>query len=165
MATANKNLSHYDKSTIPNAKDFRFGIVVSEWNPTITEGLFNGAFKSLKDCGAINDNIVRWNVPGSFELIYGCKRMQQNYDMLDAIIAIGSVIQGETKHFDFVCEAVAQGIKDLNIQNDIPIIFCVLTDTNLQQAIDRSGGKHGNKGTEAAIAAIKLAQLRKDTKF
>jgi len=165
MATSNKNLSTYDKATIPNAKDFRFGIVVSEWNPTITEGLFNGAFKSLKDCGAINDNIVRWNVPGSFELIYGCKRMQQNYDMLDAIIAIGSVIQGETKHFDFVCEAVAQGIKDLNIQNDIPIIFCVLTDTNLQQAIDRSGGKHGNKGTEAAIAAIKLAQLRKDTKF
>ena len=91
--------------------------------------------------------------------------MQQNYDMLDAIIAIGSVIQGETKHFDFVCEAVSQGIKDLNIQNDIPIIFCVLTDTNLQQAIDRSGGKHGNKGTEAAIAAIKLAQLRKDTKL
>ena len=165
MATSNKNLSMYDKATIPNAKDFRFGIVVSEWNPTITEGLFNGAFKSLKDCGAINDNIVRWNVPGSFELIYGCKRMQQNYDMLDAIIAIGSVIQGETKHFDFVCEAVSQGIKDLNIQNDIPIIFCVLTDTNLQQAIDRSGGKHGNKGTEAAIAAIKLAQLRKDTKF
>jgi 6,7-dimethyl-8-ribityllumazine synthase len=165
MATSNKNLSKYDKATIPNAKDFRFGIVVSEWNPTITEGLFNGAFKSLKDCGAINDNIVRWNVPGSFELIYGCKRMQQNYDMLDAIIAIGSVIQGETKHFDFVCEAVSQGIKDLNIQNDIPIIFCVLTDTNLQQAIDRSGGKHGNKGTEAAIAAIKLAQLRKDTKF
>ena len=165
MATSNKNLSMYDKATIPNAKDFRFGIVVSEWNPTITEGLFNGAFKSLKDCGAINDNIVRWNVPGSFELIYGCKRMQQNYDMLDAIIAIGSVIQGETKHFDFVCEAVSQGIKDLNIQNDIPIIFCVLTDTNLQQAIDRSGGKHGNKGTEAAIAAIKLAQLRKDTKL
>ena len=119
MATSNKNLSKYDKATIPNAKDFRFGIVVSEWNPTITEGLFNGAFKSLKDCGAINDNIVRWNVPGSFELIYGCKRMQQNYDMLDAIIAIGSVIQGETKHFDFVCEAVSQGIKDLNIQNDI----------------------------------------------
>ena len=165
MATSNKNLSTYDKATIPNAKDFRFGIVVSEWNPTITEGLFNGAFKSLEDCGAINDNIVRWNVPGSFELIYGCKRMQQNYEMLDAIIAIGSVIQGETKHFDFVCEAVAQGIKDLNIQNDIPIIFCVLTDTNLQQAIDRSGGKHGNKGTEAAIAAIKLAQLRKGTNF
>jgi len=165
MATANKNLSVYDKITIPNAKDFRFGIVVSEWNPDITEGMFQGAFDALIDCGAINDNIVRWNVPGSFELIYGCKRMQQSYDMLDAVIAIGSVIQGETKHFDYVCEAVSQGIKDLNVQSDIPVIFCVLTDNTLQQAIDRSGGKHGNKGAEAAIAAVKMARLRKDSKF
>jgi 6,7-dimethyl-8-ribityllumazine synthase len=165
MATANTNLSAYDKETIPNAKDFRFGIVVSEWNHKITEGMFQGAFDALKDCGAINENIVRWNVPGSFELIYGCKRMQQSYDMLDAVIAIGSVIQGETKHFDYVCEAVAQGIKDLNVQSNIPVIFCVLTDNTMQQAIDRSGGKHGNKGTDAAIAAIKMAQLRKDSKF
>jgi len=165
MATKNNNLSVYDKATIPNAKDFRFGIVVSEWNHAITEGMFQGAFEALKDCGAINDNIVRWNVPGSFELIYGCKRMQQSYDMLDAIIAIGSVIQGETKHFNYVCEAVSQGIKDLNMEGIIPVIFCVLTDNNLQQAIDRSGGAHGNKGTEAAIAAIKMAQLRKESKF
>ncbi|MDN3723816.1 6,7-dimethyl-8-ribityllumazine synthase [Aequorivita sp. SDUM287046] len=165
MATANTNLSAYDKNTIPNAKDFRFGIVVSEWNHEITEGMFQGAFDALKDCGAINENIVRWNVPGSFELIYGCKRMVESYDMLDAVIAIGSVIQGETKHFDYVCEAVAQGIKDLNVTGNIPIIFCVLTDNNMQQAIDRSGGKHGNKGTEAAIAAIKMAQLRKDSRF
>ena len=165
MATENNNLSVYDKAMIPNAKDFRFGIVVSEWNPEITQGLFQGAFEALKDCGAINDNIVRWNVPGSFELIYGCKRMQQSYDMLDAIIAIGNVIQGETKHFDYVCEAVSQGVKDLNVQGNIPIIFCVLTDNNRQQSIDRSGGKHGNKGTEAAIAAIKMAQLRKESKF
>lgn len=165
MATENTNLSAYDKITIPNAKDFRFGIVVSEWNHEITEGMFQGAFDALKDCGAINENIVRWNVPGSFELIYGCKRMTQSYDMLDAVIAIGSVIQGETKHFDYVCEGVAQGIKDLNIQGNIPVIFCVLTDNTMQQAIDRSGGKHGNKGTEAAIAAIKMAQLRKDSKF
>ena len=165
MATANTNLSAYDKNTIPNAKDFRFGIVVSEWNHKITEGMFQGAFDALKDCGAINENIVRWNVPGSFELIYGCKRMAESYDMLDGIIAIGSVIQGETKHFDYVCEAVAQGIKDLNVTGNIPVIFCVLTDNNIQQAIDRSGGKHGNKGTEAAIAAIKMAQLRKESKF
>jgi 6,7-dimethyl-8-ribityllumazine synthase len=165
MATANTNLSAYDKATIPNAKDFRFGIVVSEWNHDITEGMFQGAFYALKDCGAINENIVRWNVPGSFELVYGCKRMTQSYDMLDAVIAIGSVIQGETKHFDYVCEAVSQGIKDLNVHGNIPVIFCVLTDNNMQQSIDRSGGKHGNKGTEAAIAAIKMAQLRKDSKF
>jgi 6,7-dimethyl-8-ribityllumazine synthase len=165
MATANTNLSAYDKATIPNAKDFRFGIVVSEWNHNITEGMFQGAFDALKDCGAINENIVRWNVPGSFELVFGCKQMTQSYDMLDAVIAIGSVIQGETKHFDYVCEAVAQGIKDLNVHGNIPVIFCVLTDNNMQQSIDRSGGKHGNKGTEAAIAAIKMAQLRKDSKF
>jgi 6,7-dimethyl-8-ribityllumazine synthase len=165
MATAGINLSAYDKTTIPNAKNFRFGIVVSEWNSEITEGLFQGAFDALKDCGAINDNIVRWNVPGSFELIYGCKRMTQSYDMLDAVIAIGNVIQGETKHFDFVCEGVTQGIKDLNVQGDIPVIFCVLTDNTKQQSIDRSGGIHGNKGTEAAIAAIQMAQLRKESKF
>jgi 6,7-dimethyl-8-ribityllumazine synthase len=165
MATSTTNLSAYDKNTIPNAKDFRFGIVVSEWNHKITEGMFQGAFDALKDCGAINENIVRWNVPGSFELIFGCKQMTQSYDMLDAVIAIGSVIQGETKHFDYVCEAVSQGIKDLNVHGKIPVIFCVLTDNIMQQSIDRSGGKHGNKGTEAAIAAIKMAQLRKDSKF
>ncbi len=165
MATANKNLSIYDKTTIPNARDFRFGIVVSEWNNKITNGLFQGAFDAFIDCGTLKENIVRWDVPGSFELIYGAKKMQQAYDMLDAIIVVGCVIQGETKHFDFVCEGVTQGIKDLNIQSDIPVIFCVLTDNTEQQSIDRSGGIHGNKGTEAAIAAIKMAQLRKNAKF
>ncbi len=165
MATAGNNLSAYDKTTIPNSKDFKFGIVVSEWNEEITEGLFQGAFDALKDCGAINDNIVRWNVPGAFELIYGAKKMTTAYDMLDAIIVIGAVIQGETKHFDFVCEGVTQGIKDLNLQQDIPVIFCVLTDNNIEQSRARSGGEHGNKGTEAAIAAIKMAQLRKEARF
>ncbi len=165
MATQGKNLSEYDKSQMPEAKNFRFGLVVAEWNENITEGLFKGAFDTLKENGVINENIVRWDVPGSFELIYGCKKMQQSYDMLDAIIAIGSVIEGETKHFDFVCQGVTQGIKDLNIQNDIPVIFCVLTDQNMQQAIDRSGGKFGNKGSEAAVTAIKMAQLRLDAKF
>jgi 6,7-dimethyl-8-ribityllumazine synthase len=160
MATENKNLSHYDKATIPNAKNFRFGIVVSEWNDSITEGLFQGAYNALIDNDVLPNNIIKWNVPGSFELIYGCKKMQEQ--QVDAIIAIGSVIQGETKHFDFVCEGVTQGIKDLNILNDTPVVFCVLTDNTMQQAIDRSGGKHGNKGTEAAIAAIKLAELRKN---
>ncbi|MHA6280022.1 6,7-dimethyl-8-ribityllumazine synthase [Salinimicrobium sp. CAU 1759] len=165
MATEGKNLSEYDKNTIPNAKEFRFGIVVSEWNDNITENLCRGAIEVLLENEVLERKIVRWNVPGSFELIYGCKKMQESYDMLDAIIAIGSVIEGETKHFDFVCEAVSQGIKDLNVQNDIPVIFCVLTDQNMQQAIDRSGGKHGNKGAEAAVAAIKMAQLRKDSRI
>lgn len=165
MATAGKNLSEYDKDSIPDAKNFRFGIVVSEWNEEITEGLFQGAFDVWTENGVKTENIVRWNVPGSFELIYGCKKLQDTFEMLDAIIAVGSVIRGETKHFDFVCDGVTQGIKDLNIQSDIPVIFCVLTDNELQQSIDRSGGKHGNKGAEAAVAAIKMAQLRKDANF
>ena len=168
MATANHNLSNYDKATIPNAKDFRFGIVVSEWNDKITGGLWQGAFDTLIDCGAVKENIVRWNVPGTFELTYGAARMSKSIyadsGMLDAIIVIGCVIQGETKHFDFVCEGVTQGIKDLNLKGDIPVIFCVLTDNTKQQSVDRSGGKHGNKGTEAAITAIKMAELRKQTK-
>ncbi|MBC8645297.1 6,7-dimethyl-8-ribityllumazine synthase [Flavobacterium lindanitolerans] len=162
MATANKNLSEYDKNTIPSAKDFRFGIVVSEWNDKITEGLFSGAEKALLDCDATPDNIIRWNVPGSFELVYGAKRMIET-QQVDTVIVIGCVIQGETKHFDFVCEGVTQGIKDLNVQTDVPVIFCVLTDNNEQQSIDRSGGVHGNKGTEAAIAAIKMAYLRQQS--
>ena len=165
MSTANHNLSNYDKAIIPNAKDFRFGIVVSEWNNTITDSLWQGAFDALIDCGAIKENIVRWNVPGAFELTYGAARMSKSIyaesGMLDAIIVIGCVVRGETEHFDFVCEGVTQGIKDLNLKGDIPVIFCLLTDNNMQQSIDRSGGKHGNKGTEAAIAAIKMANLRR----
>lgn len=158
MATANKNLSQYNKDEIPNAEQLRFGIVVSEWNSQITDALYKGALEALLDCGAKENHIVKWDVPGSFELTYGCKKMIEA-EKPDAVIAIGSVIQGETKHFDFVCSATAEGIKDLNVKYNIPVIFCVLTDNNLQQAIERSGGKHGNKGTEAAIAAIKMASL------
>ncbi len=160
MATANRNLSEYDKDGIPKADHLKIGLVVSEWNTEITEGLYKGAHSALADCGVKESNILRWDVPGSFELTFGCKKMMQ-VEKPDAIIAIGSVIRGETMHFDFVCSATAQGIKDLNIQFDTPVIFCVLTDDTLQQAQDRSGGKHGNKGTEAAIAAIKMALLSK----
>jgi 6,7-dimethyl-8-ribityllumazine synthase len=159
MATANKNLSNYDKNNIPNASQFRFGIIVSEWNDHITEGLFAGAIEALTDCGASHKNIIRWNVPGSFELVYAAKKMIETQKP-DVVITIGSVIKGETQHFDFVCDGVTQGIKDLNVLSDIPVIFCVLTDNTEQQSIDRSGGIHGNKGTEAAIAAIKMAFLR-----
>lgn len=160
MATENKNLSVYDKNKIPNAKNLRFGIVVSEWNGEITEALSKGAEDTLLDCGALSENVIRWNVPGSFELTYGCKKMIQT-EKVDAIVAIGSVIRGETSHFDFVCSATAQGIKDLNVAYDVPVIFCVLTDDHIEQSRARSGGKHGNKGTEAAIAAIQMAVLGK----
>jgi len=157
MATENTNLSNYDSKTLPDATHLRFGIVVSEWNPTITEGLFKGAVDTLLDCGVAESNIRIIHVPGSFELIYGAKKMQQQ--LVDAVITIGSVIKGETKHFDFVCDGVTQGIKDLNILHDVPVIFCVLTDNNLQQSVERSGGIHGNKGVEAAVTAIKMAHL------
>lgn len=162
MATANKNLSDYDKNTIPNAKDFRFGIVVSEWNDHITEGLYSGVIVALTDCGALHKNIIRWNVPGSFELVYAAKKMIETQKP-DVVITIGCVIKGETMHFEFVCEGVTQGIKDLNVLSDVPVIFCLLTDNTEQQSIDRSGGIHGNKGTEAAIAAIKMAYLRQQS--
>jgi 6,7-dimethyl-8-ribityllumazine synthase len=155
---ATTNLSAYEKNAVPSAKGVRFGLVVSEWNADITENLFKGAHQTLLENGALPQDILRWNVPGSFELIYGCKKMIQT-EQLDAIIAIGNVIQGETKHFDFVCEGVTQGIKDLNLQYELPVIFCVLTDQHKQQSIDRSGGRLGNKGVESAIAAIKMAAL------
>ena len=156
MATT--NLSTYDLTTIPNAKDIRFGIVVSEWNSDITENLFLGAKETIITCGGLEDNIIRKNVPGSFELVFGAKKMIKTSNV-DVVIVIGNVIQGETKHFDFVCQGVTQGIKDLNVLYDVPVIFCVLTDDNKQQSIDRSGGKFGNKGVEATITAIKMVKF------
>ena len=161
MATENKNLSQYDKKIIPNAESLRFGIITSQWNEQITYGMRNGAIETLKDCGAIDDNILLWEVPGSFELVHAAKRML-NTNEVDAIIVIGCVIQGETRHFDFVRQGVTQGIAQLNAeQSKVPIIFCVLTDNTFQQSLDRSGGKLGNKGVEAAITAIKMAVLGK----
>ena len=157
MATS--NLSVYDKTTIPNAKNYRFGIVVSEWNSEITKNLQKGAIETLLDCGAKKENIISWDVPGSFELVFGCKKMLLS-EQVDAIIAIGNVIQGETKHFDFVCQGVTQGIVDLNLNHDVPVIFCVLTDNTKQQSLDRSGGALGNKGIECAVAALKMAALK-----
>lgn len=157
MATT--NLSVYDSDSIPNASTMRFGLVVSEWNPDITQNLHDGAVDTLVAHGALIENITAIKVPGSFELIYGCKHLLEQ-NKLDAVIAIGTVIRGETEHFTFVCEGVTQGIVELNLNYDVPTIFCVLTDNNKQQSIDRSGGKHGNKGVECAVAAIKMAALK-----
>ncbi len=159
MTKKNTNLSHFNKDEVPNAKGLTFGIVVSEWNVNITEGLYNGTADALIECGANSNDIVRYNVPGSYELVFGAKIAAKNKP--DAIICLGSVIQGETKHFDFICNAVAMGIKDLNISLDIPVIFGVLTDNTMDQAKNRSGGKYGNKGIESAITAIKMAVLNR----
>ncbi len=157
---ATENYSIQNKVVIPNAKQLRFGIIVSEWNSDITENLFLGAEETLLVNGVLPENILRWNVPGSFELVFGAKKMLET-EQVDAIIAIGVVIQGETKHFDFVCSGVTQGITQLNIDYDTPVIFCVLTDNNKQQSIERSGGKLGNKGVECAVAALKMSVLGK----
>ncbi|MEK9613871.1 MAG: 6,7-dimethyl-8-ribityllumazine synthase [Flavobacteriaceae bacterium] len=158
MATGLTNLSEYESEQVPDGSNFSIHLVVSQWNDSITSNLSRGAYETLIQHGVKKSQIKVWNVPGSFELVYGSKKAQAQNP--DAIIAIGSVIQGETKHFDFVCEAVSQGIKDLNILSDVPVIFCVLTDSTFQQAVDRSGGKHGNKGVEAAVAALQIAALR-----
>ena len=157
MATIHNNLSDFNKDSLPDSSDMKIGIVVSQWNNKITDGLFNGAFTTLIESGVSENNIEKIEVPGSFELIFGAKILSRKD--IDAIICLGSVIEGETKHFDYVCQAVSNGIKDLNITLNIPVIFGVLTDNTMEQAINRSGGKHGNKGTEAAITAIKMAHL------
>lgn len=158
MATVNKNLSNYDLSLVPSARGMKFGVVVAEWNENITEGLFKGARDALLDCDCEESNIIRKNVPGSFELPLAAQFFFESTDV-DAVICLGSVIQGETKHFDYVCQVTALGIKDVSLKYNKPVIFGVLTDNTMQQAIDRSGGKHGNKGTEAAISAIKMVNL------
>ena len=161
MASALKNLSGYNPNTVPSAEGMRFGVVVSEWNTEITEALFNGAQETLLKFGAKPTDIVRRNVPGSFELTLGAQLLAET-DQFDAVICIGVVIQGETKHFDFICDAVAKGITDLNIKFNLPVIFGVLTPNTMQQALDRAGGVHGNKGDEAAITAIKMAALKQE---
>ena len=157
MSSSNNNLSFLDLGSIPSSKNLKFGIVVSKWNKQITDNLLKGCLDLLLQKGASKNDIEVIYVPGSFELVYGCKVMQDK--SFNAIIAIGSVIKGETKHFDFVCNGVTQGIIDLNVKYSTPIIFCVLTDNTKQQSIDRSGGKFGNKGIESAVAAIKMASL------
>lgn len=158
MATALHNLSDYDFESIPDASNMCFGIVVAEWNPEITGALLDGAVGTLEKHGAIPENIHVKTVPGSFELIYGAHQMTLN-GSFDAIIVLGSVIRGETPHFDYICQGVTAGIAHLNATSEIPVIYGLLTTEGLQQAKDRSGGKLGNKGDECAIDAIKMAKF------
>ncbi len=153
-----KNLSEFSTEALPDVSNKRFAIVVAEWNPEVTEKLFEGAYKTLIDNGVQPDNIIRANVPGSFELSLGAQVYAQKTD-IDAVVALGCVIQGETRHFDFICEAVANGITNVSLKYNKPVIFGVLTPNTQQQALDRSGGIHGNKGDEAAITAIKMLRF------
>ncbi len=162
MATSIKNLSSYDPETVPDASGMKFGIVVSEWNEEVTAALTEGAVETLKKHGCPPENIVVMPVPGSFELTFGSRLIAEKH-ALDAVIAIGCVVQGETRHFDFICQGVTHGIAELNLEYDIPFIFGVLTTENQQQALDRAGGKHGNKGDEAAVTAIKMVGLKSRT--
>lgn len=161
MATKNKNLSAYNQAEIPSAKKMIFGIVVADWNSEVTFPLLDGAYKTLIEHGAKEDNILVKHVPGTFELTLGAQFMAEYAD-LDAVICLGCVIQGETRHFDFICQGVTHGITELNMNYNIPFIFGVLTTENMEQALARSGGKHGNKGVEAAVTAIKMAALQKE---
>ena len=160
---ATKNLSEYDLASIPSASSMTFGIVVAEWNYEITGALAQGAVDTLKRHGAAEDNIVVKHVPGTFELTLGAQYLAE-YANVDAIIVLGCVIQGETRHFDFICQGVTQGITSLNIKYNKPFIFGVLTTENQQQALDRAGGRLGNKGDEAAVTAIKMVDLRNQLK-
>ncbi len=155
MASSQKNLSTYSDSNIGDVSDKKFGIVVSEWNSEVTESLYSGAVETLLNLGARRENIIRKSVPGSFELSLGAQWLASD-DRIDAVICLGCVIQGETRHFEFICQAVSQGITQVALKFNKPVIFGVLTTDNHQQALDRAGGKHGNKGDEAAATAIKM---------
>ena len=160
MATVNRNLSEYNKEEIPNGADFKIGIVVSEWNEKITFNLLKGAKQALLDNGVKEENIDVRLVPGAYELPLGAQFFCES-DGVDGVVAIGVVIQGETKHFDFVCEGASQGLMNVNLKYNTPVAFCVLTDEYEQQSIDRSGGVHGNKGIECAVACMKMIALKR----
>jgi len=159
MASQLKNLSDFSHTTVPDASPFKFAIAVAEWNAEVTGSLYQGALDKLLAYGTKAENIISVAVPGSFELSGAAEILLNKHPELDAVICLGCVIQGETRHFDFICDAVANGVTQVGIKHAKPVIFGVLTTNDQQQAIDRAGGKHGNKGDEAAITAIKMAHM------
>ena len=158
MATAHQHLNSSDNETVPSGAGKVIAIVRAEWNHEITDGLAQGAYDTLVAHGVDPEHILRVDVPGAVELTFGAKRLHENEEP-DAVIVVGCVIQGETKHFDYVCQSVTYGITELNLSYDAPTIFCVLTDNTIEQSCARSGGIHGNKVVEAAVAALKMMAL------
>ncbi|MFT7381416.1 MAG: 6,7-dimethyl-8-ribityllumazine synthase [Roseivirga sp.] len=155
MASNLKNLSDYSRKNVIDMSKKKFAVIVSEWNEEVTESLYQGAYETLVANGVAKENIIRKSVPGSFELTLAAQWMAEQKG-IDAVICLGCVIQGETRHFDFICDAVAHGVTNVALKYNKPVIFGVLTPNNQKQALDRAGGKHGNKGDEAAITAIKM---------
>ncbi len=167
MSSALKNLSEYDENNIPDAKELKFGIIVSDWNKEITHALYEGCYDTLIKHGAEEDNIFTLQVPGTFELPAGARTLF-SHEKVNAMICIGCVIKGETSHNEYINQSVAQGLISLSIMTNVPHIFGVLTPNDEQQAKDRAGGKYGNKGVEAAVTALRMANLdnslKKETK-
>jgi 6,7-dimethyl-8-ribityllumazine synthase len=160
MATSLKNLSVVE-GKVPSAKGMKFAVVVSVWNSGVTESLAKGAIDALCEYGANEEDIIVKSVPGAFELTLGAQLMAENTSV-DAIICLGCVIRGETSHFDYICQSVTQGITQLNMAYNMPFIFGLLTTENMEQAEARAGGIHGNKGTEAAVTAIRMVVLQQE---
>ncbi len=160
MASALKNLSNYNESDIPNAEEMTFGVVVAEWNAHITHALYEGCYDTLVRHGAKPENIYTMQVPGSFELTAGA-RILNGQQSVDAVICLGCVIKGETNHDEYINQAVAIGLTNLGLTTGKPHIFGLITTHDEQQALDRAGGKHGNKGVEAAVTAIRMVSLKK----
>jgi 6,7-dimethyl-8-ribityllumazine synthase len=162
MATAEHHLSSYDPTSVPSGAGRRFALVVSEWNREITDALRHGARETLLKHGVVEADIVETWVPGSFELALGAQLLLEKGG-LDGVICLGSVVRGETPHFDFVCQGATQGIMAVGLKFGLPVIFGLLTDDTMQQALDRSGGKHGNKGVDCAVAVLKMVALKHHT--
>lgn len=159
MASALKNLSTYDENSMPDAQNMKFGIVVSDWNAHITHALYEGAFDTLVKHGANPEKIFTIQVPGAFELPVGA-RLLEGRDHPDALICLGCVIKGDTDHDKYINQSVASALQSLSIMASKPVVFGLLTVNNEQQALDRCGGKHGNKGVEAAQTAIRMVSLK-----
>lgn len=154
------NLSDYDPQAVPDGKGYKIGVVAAEWNPGVTDALLKGAVDTLLEHGVTEDKLMVRRVPGTFELSSAAD-MMLHYHNLDAVICIGCVIQGETRHFEFICQAVSQGITNVALKHGRPVIFSVLTTNTMEQAVDRAGGKHGNKGVEGAVTALKMVSFHK----
>lgn len=159
MATAFHHLSDYDAAQVPSARHMRFGIVVADWNDRFTYAMCGAAVATLIQHGVLEENVVVKHVPGSFELIYGAKWMAEKASV-DAVIAIGCVIRGDTPHFDYICQGTTQGLAELNIRGEVPVVYGLLTCNNTEQAEARTGGVLGNKGTECAVTAIKMVAYK-----